>query len=97
MSVMKVKTDIFVSIAASLIWQAVMLFIIYVKTFKTDVIVYIGNVIMCLTSHWVTDPYYTLITFDKVDTIIYKPRRSDNDQGMEKKLLKDNDQGKHPM
>jgi len=93
---MKVKTDIFVSIAASLIWQAVMLFIIYVKTFKTDVIVYIGNVIMCLTSHWVTDRYYTLMTFDKVDTIIYK-LRSDNDQGMEKKLLKDNDQGKHPM
>ena len=79
---MKVETDIVASIAVSLIWQAVILFIVYVKTFKTDVIIYIG--IMCLMSNWVTERYYTLMTFDKVDTIIYQPKRSDNDQGMEK-------------
>ena len=46
MTVIKIKTDI---IAASLIEQAV---IMYVETFKTDVIVLIDNFIICLTSHW---------------------------------------------
>ena len=44
---MKVETDIVASIAANLIGGAV---IMYVNTFKTNVIVFIGN-IMCLTSH----------------------------------------------
>ena len=37
--VMKVETDIIASLA------------MYVETFKTNVIVFIGNIIMCLTSH----------------------------------------------
>ena len=38
-------------LAASLIGRAVILVIIFVKTFNTDVIVFIGNVMMCSTSH----------------------------------------------
>jgi len=48
----KFKTDIIASIAASLIVWAVILMIMYVETFKTDLIVFIGNIIMCSTSHW---------------------------------------------
>jgi hypothetical protein len=44
---MKVETDSIVGIVASPIGQAV---IMYVDTFKTDVIVFIGNIIVCLTS-----------------------------------------------
>ena len=44
-TVINIKTDI---IAASLIGQAVTM---YLETFKTDVIVLIDNVIICLTSH----------------------------------------------
>jgi hypothetical protein len=39
---MKVETDIITSIAASPIGWAVILMIIYVETFKTDVIIFIG-------------------------------------------------------
>ena len=46
----KIETDIIASIIASLIAQTVILVIMYVKTFKTDVIVFIGNIIICLTS-----------------------------------------------
>ena len=42
------KFDIFA--AACLIGRAVILVIIFVKTFNTDVIVFIGNVMMCSTS-----------------------------------------------
>ena len=48
-AVIKVKTDSIVGIVASPIGQAV---IMYVDTFKTDVIVFIGNIIVCLTSSW---------------------------------------------
>jgi hypothetical protein len=34
-----------------LIWSSVILVIMYVETFKTAVIVFISNVILCLTSH----------------------------------------------
>jgi hypothetical protein len=37
---------------ASPICRAVMLVIMYVEMFKTDVIVFTGNVILYLTSHW---------------------------------------------
>ena len=46
MAVLKVKTGIFASIAASLIERAVMQVIMYVKTFKTVAIVFISNIIM---------------------------------------------------
>ena len=45
-----IETDIISSIAARP--QAVRLVIRYIKTFKTDVIAFIGNFIICLTSHW---------------------------------------------
>ena len=35
-----------------LIGRAIILVIIYVKTFTTDVIVFTGNVMICLMSHW---------------------------------------------
>ena len=46
MAVVKVKADIIARIG-----RAVILVIRYVETFKTDVIDFIGNFIMCLTSH----------------------------------------------
>ena len=46
---MKVETDSITSISA--LGQALILVIIYCETFKTDVTVYIGNIIMGLTSH----------------------------------------------
>jgi len=50
--VMNVETEINSSITASLIGQAVILVIMYVKSFKTAVIVLICIVIMCLISPW---------------------------------------------
>jgi hypothetical protein len=47
--VLKVETDIF---SASLTGRTVMLVIMYVKIFKTGVIVFIGEVKICFTSHW---------------------------------------------
>ena len=47
--------DIITSIAESLIRRAVILVIAYVEIFKTDTIVFIGNVVMLLMSHWETD------------------------------------------
>jgi len=51
-AVLKVKTDIITCITESLIGQAAILMVMYVETFKTDVIVFIDNVIMCLMTHW---------------------------------------------
>ena len=51
MAVFKVETDIIASIAASLTGQAVKLVIMYVKIFKSDIIVFISDIKMCLTSH----------------------------------------------
>lgn len=51
-AVMKVETDINASIGESPIGQVLkLLVILYVETFKTDVIVLIGNAIMCFTSY----------------------------------------------
>jgi hypothetical protein len=47
----KVETDIDTSIAVRLIGEAVILVIMYVKTFRIDIIYFISNVIMCLMSH----------------------------------------------
>ena len=44
MSVLKVETDIITS-------MAMILLVMQVETFKTDIIVLIGNVIVCLASH----------------------------------------------
>jgi len=46
---MKVETDSITSISA--LGQALILVIIYCETFKTDVTVFLGNIIMGLTSH----------------------------------------------
>ena len=51
MAVLKVKTDIITSITARPIGRAAILVIMYVESFETDVIVFIDNVITCLTSH----------------------------------------------
>ena len=50
-SVLKLR-HIITSIAASLTERAVILMIMYVKIFKTGILVFIGDVKMCLTSHW---------------------------------------------
>jgi hypothetical protein len=51
MTVLKVETDILNNIASSPIGQVVILGM-FVKTFKTDVIVFIGNVIIYLTDNF---------------------------------------------
>ena len=48
---MKDENDIITSIIASLIEKAVILVIVYVKTLKTIIIIFISIVIMRLTSH----------------------------------------------
>ena len=51
-AIMKVETVIFTSITEeSMIGRAIILVIIYVKTFTTDVIVFTGYVMICLMSH----------------------------------------------
>ena len=49
---MKVETDIITSIAASLMEWTVILMIMDVETFKTNVIIFTGNVIMCLIDNF---------------------------------------------
>ena len=49
---MKVETDTITSITMSPVGWAVILEIIYVETFTTDLIVFIPNVSVCLRSHW---------------------------------------------
>ena len=51
-AVLKVEIDIIASIAPSPKGQAVIVVIMYVETFKTDVIVFIDNVLGYLTSNW---------------------------------------------
>ena len=51
MTVMMVETDFVTSITTSMICKAVTLVILLVETFIIDAIVFIGDVIMCLTSH----------------------------------------------
>ena len=48
---MKVETDIIVNISASPIGRA-RIFVISVEAFRTDIIIFIGYVIMCFTSDW---------------------------------------------
>jgi len=48
---MKVETDIIASIAVCPVALGYMLVIMYVNTFKTDTIIFIGNLKMYLTSH----------------------------------------------
>ena len=50
MAILMVETDIITSITASLNSETSGN-IMYVENFKTEVIVFISNVIMCLTSH----------------------------------------------
>jgi hypothetical protein len=47
---MKVETDTIASITESPVGRGAILEIMYVETFKTD-IVFIRNIIMCLRSH----------------------------------------------
>ena len=51
---MVVQTDIIINFTASLISQTV---VMYVKTFKTNVVIFIGNVTICLISHRLTFQY----------------------------------------
>jgi len=60
---LKVETDIIASITASLIGGAVIQVIMYIETFKTDVIASIGNIIMCLRSHCLISSSITVSSF----------------------------------
>jgi len=78
MAVMKVKTDIIVSIAAVQTERAVILVIMYVETFKTDVIDLISSVMICMMSHWLiifsimVSPLILKISQDKIKGKMYK-------------------------
>ena len=48
MTALKIETDIIVGIAASALARAVILVIVFVETFKIDIIVFIGSVILYL-------------------------------------------------
>ena len=48
-AVLKVKTDIITSVAVSLTGRVLILAIMYIEIYKTDIIVF--KVIKCLTSH----------------------------------------------
>ena len=50
-TVLRAEIDIITSISASPIEPAVILVIMSVETFNSDVIRFISNVIICLTSH----------------------------------------------
>ena len=50
MAILKIETDIIGSNSASLIIRAGIFVIMSVEAFKTDVVVFIGDVIMCLKS-----------------------------------------------
>jgi hypothetical protein len=50
MTILKVETDNIANTAASPIVQAVIFVLISVEAFRTDVIVFIGDIIMCFTS-----------------------------------------------
>ena len=52
MAVMKVRTEIIDSIAASTIGQALKLVIMYVESFKTSANAFIGKVIISLKGRW---------------------------------------------
>ena len=54
-AVLKVETDISIGVKASLIGRSAIIMIMYVKTFKTADIVFIGNILMCLISDNNTD------------------------------------------
>jgi hypothetical protein len=50
--ILKVETDIISDISASLIWRAGVFVIMSVKVLGTDVILFIGDVIICFMSDW---------------------------------------------
>lgn len=54
-AVLKVETDISIGVKASLIGRYAIIMIMYVKTFKTADIVFIGNILMCSISDNNTD------------------------------------------
>jgi hypothetical protein len=72
----KVETDIDTSIAVRLIGEAVILVIMYVKTFRIDIIYFISNVIMCLMSHWQDNLQYQC---QFIDTYNIKSQTVDTD------------------
>ena len=51
-TILKVETDIIANISANLIGRTGIFVIMSVEAFKTDIIVFIGDVIMCFTSDW---------------------------------------------
>ena len=50
MAILKVETDIIANISASSIRRAVIFVIMSIKAFRTDVSVFICDIIMCFTS-----------------------------------------------
>jgi hypothetical protein len=51
-AVLKVETDLSLVSQSSLKGRAVIFVIMFVETFRADIIVFIGDIIMCFTSDW---------------------------------------------
>jgi hypothetical protein len=51
-AILKFETNVIANISVNPIWRAVIFVIMSVDTFKTDVVVFIGDVIMCFRSDW---------------------------------------------
>jgi hypothetical protein len=66
MSVLKVETDINTNIE-------------YVKTFKSDIIVFICYVIMCWTSHWLI--FFDISQFVDTNTITHQTKSAEITDG----------------
>ena len=64
---MKVETNIITSISVSPMGRVVILVIMYAKTFKTDIIDFIGQIRMCLMSHWLI--IFCIIVHSLIPTI----------------------------
>jgi hypothetical protein len=51
-AVLKVETDLLLVSQSSLKERAVIFVIMFVETFRADIIVFIGDIIMCFTTDW---------------------------------------------
>lgn len=67
---LKVHADIIINMTTFPVERTIILVIMYVTTFKTHVIVFMDNIVMCLTSHWLMIFSISPAAID-TDNIIY--------------------------
>ena len=62
-AILKFETNVIANISVNPIWRAVIFVIMSVDTFKTDVVVFIGDVIMCFRSDWLINLHLILMNW----------------------------------